>query len=212
MKERPLLFSPPMAVAVDERRKTQTRRIIKGIGFVGGRGTQDDPESWGFEDKYGDFYTLAVHANSSRDFKIQCPYGKIGDHLWVRENWCTLYEYNNLPPRDIPKTAPIEYESTDKPMLYGKTRPNIFMCRWMSRFLLEITDIRVQRVQDISNEDAKAEGVHPPAPHRCGKSGYGDCYPCAFMRIWNQINQTRETCWDFNPWVWAINFKRIDNG
>lgn len=188
-----IIFNPEMVVAILGGDKTQTRRCLK----------------------------------TKKNAWLCCPYGKIGGRLWVRE---THYVYGHWAKAGTTKTGKQKWmfvrSKEIQAVYYANTvpgdlkirlnsyrehgwykRPGMFMFREDSRINLEITNINVQRVQDITNEDAKAEGVHPPAPHRCGKSGYGDCYPCAFKHVWNIINQTRETCWHFNPWVWVIIFK-----
>jgi hypothetical protein len=194
MKEKPILFNGPMVVAVDDKRKNQTRRVMK-----------PQPEYRENESLPGNFGTFFQHWNIDhklfKGHEIKSPYGSIGDRLWVKENWRTSPDYDHLPPRDIPKTAPIEYIATDPFVHWGKTRPNIFMCRWMSRFLLEITDIRVERLNDISEEDAKAEGVNPDWETQSFIDG--------FFPLWNQINEKRGFGWDKNPWVWAVTFKKI---
>jgi len=207
MKEKPILFKAEMVRAIPDGRKTQTRRVIKGLSIIGGESVIDLTNI------------------------PKCPYGSIGDGLWVKENWRTLIEYNHLPPRDIPKGAPIEYEATGKCVLSGKTRPNIFMCRWMSRFLLEIKDIRVERVQDISEDDARAEGIRYLPDSGCfiGTEGPSPTpgmkcitpWPTAkeaFMDLWDSINgkpriykdeDPIDISWNANPWVWVVCFKVV---
>lgn len=141
MKERPILFSGEMVRAILEGRKTQTRRVIK-----------PQPDSArnsvfvksGFETKHG--------------YEIKCPYGQPGDRLWVRETW-GLWDTD---PKDGPERAKIFYRATDenrRDLRYQRWRPSIHMPRWASRINLEITNIRIERVQDITEEDAKAEGL-----------------------------------------------------
>src|SRR5678810_176772 len=93
----------------------------------------------------------------------RCPYGVPGDRLWVREPWRTVEQYDHLPPRDVPRTAPIVYSDAGAPWdgISGRYRHARFMPRWASRILLEIISVRAERVQIISEADARAEGVTP---------------------------------------------------
>lgn len=96
----------------------------------------------------------------------------------------------------------------------GKLRSSIFMYRWVSRITLEITDVRVERLQDINNNDARAEGVDA-CPHRggtCGffETGIDQCFGCSYRMLWNQINGPKGKNWEFNPWVWIVEFRRVD--
>jgi hypothetical protein len=177
MSEKPILFSGPMIRAILEGRKTMTRRVIvpQPTAFRFGRPVKGDGES-------------------VRELK--CPYGQPGDRLWVRETWS----------RD-PSGDSVFYRAgspgyagswiTGTPV--DAWRPSIFMPRALSRILLEMTAVRVERVQDISEEDAKAEG-----------SPWEDCwmsYRQSFEALWNSINASRGYGWDANPWVRAIEFK-----
>jgi hypothetical protein len=225
-RERPILFSGAMVRAILAGRKTMTRRVVPigwrgrraGIEFVGGRGMEDDPESWGYADEYGDYYTLA---NGDPLYVIPCPYGQRGDRLWVRETWAAHGDY-------VAYRADGEDAGT-------RWRPSIFMPRWASRITLEVTGVRVERLQAITEEDARAEGVEP-AMYAESWSAYDpttEGYPTffaepeagryenvrhhpakpmettleAFRRLWNEINGKRAP-WDSNPWVWVVSFRR----
>lgn len=192
MKERPILFSGPMVRAILEGKKTQTRRVVK---------PQPDQQ----------------HALALPPLPASCPYGKPGDRLWVREriswehaggNWLGVtyaadghYEEFLEPP--------VDWNTDDPP----KTRPSIHMPRWASRLTLEITEVRVQRLQDISEEDAIAEGM----PNFIGRTVNGIAVvrqsPTPreeFATLWDSINGKRPGCsWSDNPCVWAITFRRI---
>lgn len=124
-----------------------------------------------------------------------CPYGQPGDRLWVRETWCYVGEV-------VPEPIECIYKATD-PDWQGGWTPSIFMPRWASRITLEVVSVRVERVQNISEEDAKAEGVIPLEP-RTG------LYRCEFERVWDSINARRGYSWDSNPFVWCVSFRRID--
>jgi hypothetical protein len=187
-KERPILFKGEMVRAILDGQKTQTRRIAK--------------EFDGFQnmDKL-----LARFPNQEG-----CPYGKPGDRLWVRETWAVSNIYDKLAPsaicKDLPKGpnhAPTKvlYPSTDRISEGIKLRQSIFMPRWASRILLEVTDIRVERLNAISDADALAEG--------CSSDSMlsGDCLASVYARLWESING--EGSWEANPWVWVIGFRRV---
>lgn len=191
VKERPILFSGPMVRAILEGRKTQTRRVLKNNHFAGG---DCGPES------------LAAAS--------WCPYGIPGDRLWVRETWAIADCGSRVSTKAEawPKGFPIdrlEYPVSDTKYFWNK-RSSRFMPRWASRILLEVTDVRVQRVQEISSDDARWEGVED-----CHENGHDDCFygthgwRCSFERLWNSINAKRGFGWAENPWVWAVSFKVI---
>lgn len=190
MKERPILFSAPMVRAILAGTKTQTRRVVRGpIEYLGPSGGQDDLSSWGWffdgEEQHG-YMVLARGMNERFDngcISIPCPYGVPGDRLWVRETW----------RGEGPGSVKYRADGDDVGSL--KWRPSIFMPRWASRIDLEVTEVRVQRVQEITREDAIAEGV---TTH--------DVF--GFMRLWDSINGKRAP-WASYPWVWALTFKRV---
>jgi hypothetical protein len=176
--------------------------------------------------------TAAECANELATFG-RCPYGRPGERLWVRETWallgnedgacvdwndnivkgdesaaariykasCSVGEYGlwQIPDRAPwkPDTEGVQYE--------GAWRPSIHMFRWASRILLEITDVRVERLQDISEEQAQAEGVK--GMPRCRSLYPTDDYRWPFKDLWNSINGA--SAWDANPWVWVVEFKRV---
>lgn len=210
MKERPILFSAPMVRAILEGRKTQTRRVVKPIPQMV---TDKKTATWN-----GDATTLMrLLKNTRRD----CPYGQPGDRLWVRETWqyydwssegepCIRFYADNATTWPEPGTEAwadklvdvwetlscednykIDNRARDR-----RWRPSIHMPRWASRILLEITGLRVERLQEISEMDAEQEGV--PAH---------DTATAAYANLWNEINGANS--WDANPWVWVIEFKRV---
>lgn len=183
MKEYPILFSAPMVRAILDGHKTMTRRVIKH--------TPDDG--------------CPYHQNG---ISIACPYGHPGDRPWVRETWATSKSLDHAAPSMLAPGAPIEYQA-DRCLTMaggmlpdrGKWRPSIFMMPWMSRLTLEITGVKVERVQDISPADCRAEGVG------ICLNDIGARY--AFGQLWNQINEKRGFGWDVNPWVWVVQFRRF---
>lgn len=223
--ERPILFSAQMVNAVLDGTKTMTRRVVKlklnDDGHFLHAGNHDLAHKQIIEvrEQNGRWFGLSGYTTLA---SAVCPYGKIGDRLWVRESWRTNSIYDNDKPSLIPDSAPIEYlANTISGDMAGKIRPSIFMPRWASRIDLEITGIRVERLQDISDENAKAEGI-APTPGRDivdrwlvknpkgSLSEYSSTqYPVdAYKSLWQSINGP--CSWDANPWVWVIEFKHIN--
>lgn len=239
MKEYPILFSAPMVRAILEGRKTQTRRVVKhkfdpeaSIRFCPNGLVDDQTPTWvadeGEEDIFGD----------SCVNPIICPYGQPGDRLWVREAWCPGVPAVRLPgsgglygivphPKQwsIPKTKPggivVKYSASwndgdHDGVSVPPMRPSIHMPRWASRITLEVTDVRVQRIQRISDEDCWAEGISEELVNRAEHFAIGGSQiqggspeRFAFSDLWDSINAARGLGWDSNPWVWAISFRRI---
>lgn len=196
-KERPIIFSAPMVRAILEGRKTQTRRIIK-------------PQPKIIHSIYGDASIDTERIFRQGDQRIHCPYGRPGDRLWVREAFAEVgcigrpidwFEYNYRA--DFENGQWEGYAD----MCFEKWRPSIHMPRAASRILLEITDIRAERVCDISEADAIAEGIEVTPIWK----GPGDVYLCdpihEYSRLWQSINGPES--WNINPWVWVITFNRI---
>ena len=175
MKESPIVFSPEMVRAILEGRKTQTRRVIK------------KPEQY----------------EEIRDCAFCCPYGQVGDRLWVKETWGAWPHLGGDYQREsLRYRADGEYESEYNAWRW---RPSIFMPRWASRLTLEIIKVRVQRLQEISAEDVVAEGVLPPNPH----GWLPDIARLKFGLFWDTLNAKRGYDWASNSWVWAIEFQRM---
>lgn len=200
MKERPILFSAEMVQAVLEGRKTQTRRIIKGES-----GNCIDVLI--YNEKYGKELKCRNHVLDKRSLK-KCPYGQIGDRLWVREAWAVNRYHDKLAPRHIDKDSSVFYLADehctfpyDAGCSTGKTRPSIFMPRWASRIMLEITDVRVERLNSISKADALAEGINP-------EKGTPIDSQLGFYDLWCRING--QESWADNPWVWVVEFKMVE--
>lgn len=215
MAERPMLMSAPMVRAILAGTKTQTRRIVKGAAL-----------DWLDRDGFTPEFTAAPENRL-------CPYGQPGDQLWVREAWRTAASLDHLSPSAIAaRCIDAGYRKPWAPLLYdadghrnsewrgfetppkvsepGKGRPSIHMPRWASRITLEITSVRVERLQDISDTDAVAEGIGLN-PSAVGVSmtfpqGESACH-AAFRVLWESINGTES--WAANPWVWAVEFRRV---
>lgn len=238
MAERPILFSAQMVRAILEGRKTQTRRIVKGRGrrgapeFHGGQGEANDPSAWGWffdgPDHHG-WEVLARGLNERVDnglVSMPCPYGEPGDRLWVRETW-------GLPPRYDPKEhGDLKTKPRLGPVCFaadfsgrhawngGKWRPSIHMPRWASRITLEVTGVRVERLQAITEEDARAEGVRPFFEEYSGigreqRLTSGELardaeHRASFAVLWDTLAAGNVAAWwKSNPWVWCVEFKRV---
>ena len=179
MKERPILFSGQMVRAILDGRKKQTRRVVKNPEYMGCL-TGDCPHDTRSE----------CIAEITVFGATKCPYGIEMDRLWVRETFAAPWGRSG-----------VFYRADDKKEYDGNWRPSIFMPRWASRITLEITEVRVERLQDISEEDAESEGTKYPA------GGPTSCYRMGYSWLWESING--KGSWDENPWVWCITFKRI---
>jgi len=201
MKERPIIFSTEMVRAILEGRKTQTRRIVK---YDVDTTTYDlfywHPEN--HNDKTHSAIGIYGWRKTGLIYYGVCPYGKSGDRLWVRESFVyagTLDPGYLIYKANYPDCVPKHLEnipSIDK----IKWKASIFMPRNVARIILEITNIKVQRLQDITEEDAKAEGVFI---HRV--------YPASrmeFANLWDSIHK-KIYRWKDNPWVWVIEFKKL---
>ena len=203
MKERPILFSGEMVRAILDDRKTMTRRVVKPP----------------FEIHANGFITR--RRGNERLCPYACPYGKPGDRLWVRETWTYdnkeyVQTYKDEPWRGMPDigTAEVYYRATERtPDAFPRWRPSIFMPRWASRITLEIANVRVERLNDISEEDAKREGVESNFDEGVVyygplNKGHADAR-IAFSWLWDSINAKRGYSWKSNPWVWVVEFERI---
>lgn len=209
MKERPILFSAPMVRAILNGRKTQTRRIAK-IARIDPHPQNADFQVVTFEN--GKQAWMNSQSDHPYFVNMQCPHGLPGDRLWVREKWRTMKQYDFTPPREIPGSAPVEYDADAFRGLNGKLRPSIFIPRWASRITLEIVAVRVERLQDITQRDAIAEGAppsHPSIDAVSAEFGHKDFSRSWYAQLWGSING--DGAWDKNPWVWVVEFKRVTN-
>lgn len=216
MRERPILFNTEMVQAILEGRKTQTRRIVKP------QPTFSENVGCGWK---GYVYGIGSdHAETVRNFtRSTYPFGKVGDQLWVRETWHVEPDVEGWSMNDNePCIGWIGYKAggskevtapnfdavqrcfpkgeVDWDFLPNDWRPSIFMPRWASRVQLEIMNIRIERLNDISEDDAKAEGMIADDDY---------CAEEYFSKLWNEINGWDEKGWNANPWVWVIEFKVI---
>lgn len=210
VKERPILFSGPMVRAIRDGRKTQTRRAVKPQPPEGHRVTRCPytGTGWSFEHPDGACYCKRL-VNPYGD--PGCFDGEPGDRLWVREAHKFAAGLDGKSASAIAESCmEANYRHPWAPTLYaadrgvsndavlndfggawGKSRPSIHMPRWASRILLEITGVKAERLQSISEADKAAEGATPDMP---------------FGTVWRQINTAPGIRWEDDPWVWAIEF------
>lgn len=192
-----------------EGRKTMTRRT-RGLEEI-----NECPDSWFLVAVFQDGLARFSKRDGSQELLgVKCPYGGVGDRLWVRETWATENRYNHLKPREIPQSAKIFYLSDGgySPFEMGKIRPSIFMPRWASRITLEITEVRAERLQEITEKDAIKEGFSI----MMGVTEGGDLglasAKYAFMKKWDSLNANRGYSWESNPWVWVISCQPLGKG
>lgn len=236
MKERPILFSGPMVSAILDGRKTMTRRVMK---------PKKSTERFVFENKafsrykfskmwsnidgqYCAFFETGPTEDSAYGYaeSFECPYGQPGDRLWVKETYQEAIV--NGKAGHIYRADPL-WASSTKAFRGFNWKPSIFMPRKASRITLEITNVRVERLNDISDEDALCEGVREEnvivgascagGMHRelteyryFYDGGYEEGYDdivTAFKALWESINGPGS--WDVNPWVWVVEFKRVED-
>lgn len=238
-KERPILFSAPMVRAILEGRKMVTRRAVK-----------IQPRSKGDIGSYGLGQPFIRNPDVTKP-NPECPYGRRGDRLWVRETWyCDHFEVQKGPYLQPADMHDLDQCREDGELVYAADglepyeqeqptwKPSIHMPRWACRILLEITDVRVERLQDISEDQAKAEGCFfTDYGRKCGHTGsgwteVGDCpapeahHPQRNGWMWDKTSSPNECLgtatwafanlwqktggdWEDNPWVWVVEFKRV---
>lgn len=222
MTERGMIFNGEMVRALLSGRKTQTRRIVKGTD-----GAVKFCKEW---DINGEeiFVVLGEKDHTGMNpvlGAISCPFGAVGDRIWVRETWARYNIDQNSHDIAYRATTPEDWPEE------GRWRPSIHMPRWASRILLEITNVRVERLNAISEEDAQREGVHTEVwdqtvvarnyaardeffqfwsedmPHYVEMN---QLYRSSFRSLWESIYGAEN--WLANPWVWVIEFKRVEGG
>lgn len=218
MNERPILFSTPMVKAILEGRKTMTRRVVNCPHEIIRTATPEewnagkahpkmvDYEEWHDKNRY---HLLQIASGSI--IAMQCPFGIPGDSLWVRETFWI----------DEGDSQPFYKASEEHPEIF-KWKPSLFMPRWASRTTLEITNVRVERLQEITEEDAEREGIErvggkysccPWRNYLIRKPGEMKLHCSApsrsFQTLWDSINGKKYP-WSSNPFVWVIEFKRLE--
>ena len=234
MSERPIPLDGPEVRGVLAGTKTQFRRVVKLVGAdvieerVVGSGEATSEEPWPFSATWS-------HGDDGSPW-YACPFGAPGDRLWVRETWAAHWMYDDVPPTEA-RSGREDLRDTDNlwfsagaledaigtttsgrercpASLRGKWRPSIHMPRWASRITLEVTGVRVERLQAISATDAISEGIERDGrlwkgyrPER-GPAWRQHMSPVrSFESLWESING--EDSWALNPWVWVVEFKRV---
>lgn len=234
MKARPMPMSAPMVRAILAGTKTQTRRVVKPQFVADAMPVEmpatDPAGGWVVPGHSGTWWCEAA---ANPDDARRCPYGQPGDRLWVREAFRFPQSLDHLSPIEIGEKAlavgypkpwcPIQFEADGlrrTPQEWrdfvtppqaneaGRLRAGMHMPRWASRITLEVTGVRVERVQDISVADAIAEGVniHPDHHSKPPESIYSPVQ--AYRDLWESINGPES--WEANPWVWVVEFKRLE--
>lgn len=225
MKERPILMNAEMVRAVLDGRKTQTRRPVK-----------PQPYTIPWRDAYGnaDEALFWRYAEPREDWPYPrfCPFGQPGDRLWVRETWQEFFDDEMMPLRprgprgrlgspDTPDRGSYVFYRADGPVPVqpplgrANWRPSIHMPRWASRIALEITDVRVERVQDITEDDAIADaGLEAMIPEHIWYIPGEDLGTTrdpiyAFEHVWDACYGKTHHAWTTNPWVWVVEFRRV---
>ncbi|EPY7253729.1 TPA: hypothetical protein ACN7JV_002601 [Klebsiella pneumoniae] len=208
MKERGMIFNGEMVRALLDGRKTQTRRIVKGTD-----GAVKFCKEWNINGEEV-FVVLGEKDHTGMNpvlGAISCPFGAVGDRIWVREAFrvhsratdvATLVYKASERNSWTEQTRRVPVAVCNKPATPEKWTPSLHMPRWASRILLEITGVRVERLRSMSQDDARAEGVIAASgPMEAG---------LAFRELWDSIYG--EESWKANPWVWVIEFKRVEGG
>lgn len=253
MKERPILFNSEMVRAILDGMKTQTRRVIRPVPEWEDEDPQEcEDAKWADYSDWHRWHFSSFDHVALKNFR-KCPYGKTGDHLWVRETFrigawervkgasepfgykfafdykaspelnstpwihCSFGdgdEYENQSINDFQKAEikghPLVWRDGEKELNWERGhspcrwRPSIHMPRWASRIQLKITDVRVERVQEITGADVLAEGIRTGTFEMAGWQ-----YINEFKDLWNSINKKRGYGWNENPWVWVVEFERI---
>jgi hypothetical protein len=253
VRERPIPFSGEMVRAILDGRKSMTRRVVKPQPEWIEQTAPGVAPYWRHSDHTGS----CPFDPADRDTWPVCPYGQPGDRLWVRETWqyadwtedgmpwvryeadgATRFHDSGAVPEEWADRLTDTWEALSEPANYEvdnraadrRWRPSIHMPRWASRITLEITDVRVERAQEITEADAIAEGINPrTALAMNGMSYFPNLQAWAltdngipgagepehghrgvFAQLWDSLNAPRGYGWDANPWVWVVNFNRIN--
>lgn len=228
MRERPIIFNADMVRAVIDGRKTQTRRIIqspaKNMQASGQKviDYREPGDKWYGEHVFSMRNSSGTWCDYTKEqFLAKCPFGAVGDRLWVRETWmpdaprdgtwgdvefygCKGSPLSMIPERYRTPDHCIHRAGWDGHEMVGWT-PSIHMPRWASRIALEITGVRVERLSALSDDDARNEGCPAQLPHNPEDQHQARTW---FRGLWSEIYG--EESWQANPWVWVIEFKRVE--
>lgn len=220
VKERPMLFSALMVRALLDGSKTQTRRVAKFKPRTAGCNLSFSAMRVGHYMTGNPRAGFVLHSGAGDStFPLVCPYGQPGDRLWVRETLGHHADKGHYYAATGMHVGPLlDYEREPSPSvgIPARTIPSIHMPRWASRILLEIVSVRVERLNDCSAADARAEGVAPDQVRQISVFGANDVERAAiyrlaairpYERLWESINGAGS--WAANPWVWVVEFKRV---
>ncbi len=222
MREHPIPFIGPMVQAILDGRKTMTRRVVKNPFYNcpecfscsvkhnyeqlhNADGTPNDAAFYFGEEPY--LKVLSCEHTQESGGRVRCLYGEPGDRLWVRETWGYAKEADPHTGKFMPR-----YKATHKGDDVIKWHPSIHLRRIDARITLEITGVRVERVQDISTRDAVREGVVIEGSGMLDACDIASQARERFRDLWDSLNAKRGYGWDANPYVWVIEFKRIGAG
>jgi len=219
MKETGIIMSGDHPVKYMDGTKTMTRRTY-GLERI-----NENPDDWQTPYPHPRLKDMWVFTSEGKGkvnigrVIVKCPYGQVGDQLWVRETWAKVYQ--DWPPESEDSPYVIEYKA-DTGNVYpgywpieekddeacGRWKPSIFMPRWASRITLQITGLRAERLQEITEGDAEAEGV---SWSPCGSGENPEIISAKenFAWLWDSLNAKRGFNWSSNPFVWVITFKRL---
>lgn len=214
--DRPIIFSAPMVRAILAGQKTQTRRVLR-----------NPPSDAYCRRPYMVDGTAIFSRGSGALFEASwqtwrdCPYGQRGDRLWVRETWAANEGYDRQPPRSIPAKSRVWFHETPNSCsIRGRWRPSIHMPRWASRITLSVVAVRVERLQSITEADARAEGIRRSAVGVDLREavyhvdGWPESEPRTsavgrYRDLWDSLNAKRGHPWASDPWVFVVEFRRL---
>ncbi|NME63821.1 hypothetical protein HF846_04295 [Clostridium cadaveris] len=210
---KPILFNTDMVKAILEGRKTCTRRIIKNLIVF-----NQEEETFSHKDKKSD---IGYKVGLTKDEIIEYAPYQVGDILWVRETWCDattdLYVDSDLELGDCKYIFKVDDNGRIQPIIeldVKRWRPSIHMPKEAARIFLEVTSVRAERLKDIAEDGAKAEGAISTAIENEDGTDYVGLYAIEnFREIWNSTIKKEERHkygWNANPWVWVIEFKRVE--
>lgn len=231
VKDTGMIFQPESVRAIIEGNKTQTRRVIKPqphknvARFVRSLARAGWLEEYDNGDPLGIFTGGKPVTWTQTGKPYRCPYGDAGDHVWVREawmpkNWDSDKEYMLAGCPDAATHPSETYLGSPTRAIYkasyndaigdpGKWRNSMYMPRWASRITLEITNVRVERLQEISGRDVLAEGIDNGSSNPAMGVRWENMQRMAFEEQWNNLNAKRGYSWESNPWCWCISFRKL---
>jgi hypothetical protein len=217
MRERPILFSGPMVRALLDGSKTQTRRVVKLprlLQRMSGELVRAWVDNGGPNNPFAGVGEQYLHVPCTTDVegtpmdtvqRLYCPYGVPGDRLWVKEA-IRAWTYADDDDSCVEYTATGHIHDDATWVWKRDSLPGMFMPRGLSRITLEITDVRVERLQDISEDDARAEGC--ALPPSVNEQASRTLHRVEYFKLWESLNAARGYGWDANPWVWVVSFNR----